>query len=242
MPLSHSRLTFATLHDRLLMAVRYRLNNGEYTERSLARQIGVSQPHVHNVLKGVRGFSTEFGDALMAGLDFSVLDLIEADELGMALEERRPRGRAMRMVPVLRGRLGPDAPFPDWDDITEWFPMPGAAFDTAGRLALVEVGKDAELGPAFSRVDYALLSRDESSRASLLSRRWYAIQWRGAGLIRQLRTEAQRLVVLGQTTLNGRVGPAFLDLNEHSPLRVVRATVLWAGRDPRAARGLRRWT
>lgn len=224
------------------MAVRYRLNNGEYTERSLARQIGISQPHVHNVLKGVRGFSTEFGDALMAGLDFSVLDLIETDELGTALEQRRPRGRSTRMVPVLRGRLGPDAPFPDWDDIIEWFPVPGASFDTAGRLALVEVGKDAELGPAFSRVDYALLSRDESSRASLVGRRWYAIQWCGAGLIRQLRAEDHRLVVLGQTTLSGRVGPAFVDLHDHSPLRVVRAAVLWAGRDPRALRALRRWS
>ncbi|WP_321472263.1 hypothetical protein [uncultured Paludibaculum sp.] len=242
MALSHTRLTLATLQNRLLMAVRYRLSNGEYTERSLARHIGVSQPHVHNVLKGVRGLSTEVGDALLRGLDFSLVDLIETNELGLALAQRRPRDRATQMVPVLRGRLGPDSPFPNWDDVAEWFPMPGALFENANRLALVAVGKDAELGQAFGRVDYALLSRDESFRASVVGRHWYAIQWGGTGLIRQLRAENERLVILGQTTLSGRVGPSFVELNDCPQLRIVRAIVLWAGRDPRMIRGLRRWT
>lgn len=242
MALSHTRLTLATLQDRLLMAVRYRLSNGEYTERSLARQIGISQPHVHNVLKGVRGLSTDFADALLTGLDFSLLDLVETNELGAALEHRRPRGTHTRMVPVLRGRLGPESPFPNWDDISEWFPMPGSQFASAGRLALVELGKDAELGHAFSRVEYVLLSRDEPARAMPEGRHWYAIQWGGAGLLRQLRSENQRLVVLGQTTFSGRGGPSFVDLADCSPLRIVRGLVLWAGRDPRVLRSLQRWS
>ncbi|MGC4050197.1 MAG: hypothetical protein QM757_12505 [Paludibaculum sp.] len=197
---------------------------------------------MHNVLKGVRGFSTDFGDALLAGLDCSLIDLIETHELGLALEQRRRDGLHTRMVPVLRGRLGPDAPFPSWEDIVEWFPLPQSTFEYSGRLVLVEVGEDAELGPAFDRVQFVLLSRDEPCRIALSGRHWYAIQWDGMGLIRQLRKENQRLVVLGQSTLTGRKGPTHMELQDSAQLRVVRAQVVWAGRDPRIARSLKRWT
>ncbi len=242
MPLSPTRLTLATLQHRLLTAVKHRLNNGEYTERSFSRQTGISQPHMHNVLKGVRGFSTDFGDALLSGLDFSVLDLVETDELGFALEQRRRRGLHSRMVPVLRGRLGPDAPFPSWEDVIEWFPLPQASFVNSGRLAMVEVGEDAELARVFGRAEFALLSRDEPGRITLSGRHWYAIQWGGAGLIRQLRKENQRLVVLGQSTLTGYEGPTHLELQDVPQLRIVRAQVVWAGKDPRVIRKLSRWS
>lgn len=242
MPLSSTRLTLATLQHRLLTVVKHRLYNGEYTERSLSRRIGVSQPHMHNVLKGVRGFSTDFGDALLAGLDFSLIDLIETHELDVALEQRRKNGLHTRMVPVLRGRLGPGAPFPSWEDVIEWFPLPRTTFESSGRLVMVEVGEDAELGPAFDRVEFALLSRDEPCRIALNGRHWYAIQWGGAGLIRQLRKENQRLVVLGQSTLTGHNGPTHMELQDSAHLPVVRAQVVWAGRDPRILPSLKRWT
>lgn len=38
----------------LIRHLRGRLYNGELTERSLARVTGISQPHLHNVLKGKR--------------------------------------------------------------------------------------------------------------------------------------------------------------------------------------------
>ncbi|MGJ5816052.1 hypothetical protein [Paludibaculum fermentans] len=241
MPLSPTRLTLATLQHRLLAAVKHRLSNGEYTERSLSRHIGVSQPHMHNVLKGVRGFSTDFGDALLAGLDFSLLDLIQSKELGFELEQRGHYGSQTRLVPVLRGRLGPDSPFPCWEDVIEWFPLPRASFEGSGRLVLVEVGEDAELAQAFGHVEFALLSRDEPDRIALSGRHWYAIQWGGAGLIRQLRKENQRLVILGQSTLTGHAGPSHVELHDTPQLRIVRAQVVWAGKDPRRTHGLRRW-
>jgi plasmid maintenance system antidote protein VapI len=52
-------LTFQDAQQRLLAYVRDRIHNGELTERGFARMIGISQPHVHNVLKGVRNLSIE---------------------------------------------------------------------------------------------------------------------------------------------------------------------------------------
>lgn len=50
-------MNFEELHGRLLASLRMLLSNGEMTERRLARLTGISQPHVHNVLKGKRIFS-----------------------------------------------------------------------------------------------------------------------------------------------------------------------------------------
>jgi transcriptional regulator with XRE-family HTH domain len=73
-------LTFAQLETRLLGHLRHRIRNGEITERSLARITGISQPHLHNVLKGKRSLSTEKADRILVclALDLRVL-LDQAD-------------------------------------------------------------------------------------------------------------------------------------------------------------------
>ena len=58
------------------------------TERGLARVTGISQPHIHNVLKGKKLFSSGMSDTILRGLNFDVLDLLEPAELSEKL--RRP--------------------------------------------------------------------------------------------------------------------------------------------------------
>ena len=55
-------MTFQDARLRLLAYVRNQVRNGELTERGFARLIGISQPHAHNVLKGVRTLSPEIFD------------------------------------------------------------------------------------------------------------------------------------------------------------------------------------
>ncbi|HEY6392524.1 MAG TPA: XRE family transcriptional regulator, partial [Bryobacteraceae bacterium] len=60
-----------TLQDaqlKLLTHVRDRIHNGELTERGFARLIGISQPHAHNVLKGVRNLSPQIFDSILKTL------------------------------------------------------------------------------------------------------------------------------------------------------------------------------
>ena len=78
---------FETLQSRLINAVNLRVRNGELTERSLARMIGISQPHMHNLLKGARILSPQMGDRILKKLRMSVLDLCNFDEAACA----RPR-------------------------------------------------------------------------------------------------------------------------------------------------------
>ena len=81
-------LTFQELQRRLIALLRYRISSGEMTERGLAKKSGISQPHIHNVLKGKRSFSVETADAVLHTLHLSVLDLLEP---GDSAEWRGPR-------------------------------------------------------------------------------------------------------------------------------------------------------
>jgi transcriptional regulator with XRE-family HTH domain len=73
-------MTVGDLQERFIALLRKRIRNGELTERSLAKRVGVSQPHMHNVLHGKRRFSLETTDDIMRVLRVDVLDLIEPDE------------------------------------------------------------------------------------------------------------------------------------------------------------------
>ncbi len=58
-----------------------RIDNGEFTERGLARLIGVSQPQFHNVLKGKRKLQAKLADRILQKLEISILDLFHEGEL-----------------------------------------------------------------------------------------------------------------------------------------------------------------
>ena len=87
--LAHA-IYFELLQLRLIANVHQRVQRGELTERGLARGTGISQPHLHNMLKGVRVLSPPMADLLLRHLHMTVLDLLDTDELTV----RYPGGRA----------------------------------------------------------------------------------------------------------------------------------------------------
>jgi predicted transcriptional regulator len=79
-------MDFRDLQHALIRDLRDRVRNGELTERGLARAVGISQPHIHNVLKGKRFFSLEKSDAILRRLSLDVRDLVKlGEELGRPL-------------------------------------------------------------------------------------------------------------------------------------------------------------
>ena len=74
-------MTFEELQRRLVLHLQVLVRSGELTERGLARITRVSQPHMHNVLKGKRFFSVQTADTILRELRMDVLDLIDPGEL-----------------------------------------------------------------------------------------------------------------------------------------------------------------
>lgn len=221
-----------TLFDRLKTVARNRVRNGDFTERGLARLIGVSQPHLHNVLQGRRALTPEVADLLLEGLDTSLLDLLEDRELASLLEAR-PRQSVHRPVAVAAGRLGPEHAFPDLVRAAEWLYLPAGTLQVARRPVVVELGDDPTLPAAFAHGGYALIDQDERARLRLAGNDWFALRWNGVGFVRQLRRDGTRLIVRGQQAVGLHQIRDPIPLDEQSLLYLVRGRVLWLGPDPR---------
>ena len=117
---------FQTLQSRLVAAVRMKVRTGELTERRLARLTGISQPHIHNVLKGARELSPEIADLILRELKISLLDLVEYEELSARVSSSRVP-RRYREVPLLDGKIGPSLQFPGGVSPVEFYPFPTRA-------------------------------------------------------------------------------------------------------------------
>jgi len=102
------RLDFDGLLGRLLAWLRSQVHNGALTERGLARRAGLSQSHIHNVLKGRRVLTPTTADRILEALGLSLLDLLEAAEVEPVLGRARQEPGGMRELsglsaqPVIR--------------------------------------------------------------------------------------------------------------------------------------------
>ena len=77
-----SEMSFHLLQLRVIADVQERVRRGDVTERGLARLTGISQPHLHNILKGVRVLSPHMADLILRQLHINLLDLLDPQESG----------------------------------------------------------------------------------------------------------------------------------------------------------------
>jgi hypothetical protein len=73
-------MDFQELERRFIEHLRGRIRRGEFTERRLALLAGISQPHVHNALKGKRAFSPAAADSILRVLHLDLRDLLLPDD------------------------------------------------------------------------------------------------------------------------------------------------------------------
>src|SRR5205085_10145857 len=100
-------INFEEMQSRLLEMLRECVQNGELSERRIAHLAGISQPHIHNVLKRVRNLSPESMDLIFKCLDLSMLDLCMAWELKDHLENLRGNPKPAFDLPFACGAIGP---------------------------------------------------------------------------------------------------------------------------------------
>src|SRR5258708_4204725 len=139
-------MSFEMLRSRLMGHLRTRIQNGELTERSLARLAGISQPHIHNVLKGAKILSPDLEDQILTTLNISILDLFSLDELRCQLNDGGNLNR-YRTVSVLDGLLGPGFPMPVQASHGEMHPVESTLLDDVSLPHLVRLTHDPEMIP-----------------------------------------------------------------------------------------------
>jgi hypothetical protein len=179
-------MRFETLQQRLLEYVREVVRNGDATERSLARLTGISQPHMHNVLKGVRSMNSEIADIVLERLGLSIYDLFEASELSNAAMSRVAEQEGRIEAPVFVDRLGPGLPWPSEVSLFERFPVPFRIAAGIHNPVVVRLANDPRMFGVLNP-GLALLDRSESRRRAPDAASLWAVCLGGEGLIRWVR-------------------------------------------------------
>ena len=176
---------FDTIRERLLTHVRHRIQNGEATERGLARRAGIYQPHLHNLLKGIRSLNARTSDQLLAKLGLSVPDLLENDELRRAVFTRAREAELSMEVPVLYQRLGPGLPWPDQLSAFERIRIPLRIVGRMRQAVVARLSEDPDMADVLSAGDLMLLDssrqgvvcEDPDALFAVESDRRIAIRW-----------------------------------------------------------------
>lgn len=220
---------FSSLQQRLIRHLKDEIRAGNLTERALARRAGLSQPHIHNVLKGIRSPTTESADAMLCAISAGVFDLFDHE---LVADTARPGPTAG--VAFLSGEVGPGGRWDDRFDDTRMLEVPCRMLVGAADPAVVTVLADEEMsgisGPTLIdlrvRIDSTFPRRD-----------LYVIVRGGEARLRYMRLGTHSLYFPSLTTFNRprdwESMPRDTDLHA-----VVRARVCSVGlhhRDPAAA-------
>lgn len=231
---------FELLQERLVQALRLRLRNGELTERSLARLTGISQPHVHNVLKGARILSPEIADIILKSLGLSIFDLIETDEFEAAMSARNA-SRSFARVPLLAGLVGPGHPWPSSVAIGENVWVCGPEARRAAHFCAVRLAPDTRVSVAAGGGRVALLDVSEAARSAPDPNAYYALACSSESLIRRIRPSNNAIFLVADQDKNSQDNWVRLSYSG-APSDVVRGKVLMvvpADADPSSPQPLR---
>ena len=198
MPATVDGPRFAQLIERLLARLRGEIAAGGVTVRRLARELGMSQPHMQNVVSGKRGISLELADKLLEYAAESALDLATPGELGWALARHKREREGLQLVPVGAGQLGPAHPYPELRRVADWIALPAYSL-SAARAGLRRAGTGRRDGAALPRW-----------RVGVAGRR--ARRERGGGTLVRAAMERRRLGAAGAASGGaadrfGAVGP-----------------------------------
>ena len=226
-----SRGVLTNFHEaqaRLLSALHDRIHNGDLTERGIGRLTGISQPHVHNVLKGVRTLSPEVFDLILAALNFSLLDLYSKEELLAHLDWRHGSYRNLEMA-FLQSAIGPKMPWPAGASGRQQYLVPGWVKSSADDLALVRLVPDERMGNLVANCDLAILDISDRARTELSPAGVYAVEREHEVILRYLRYGGHCLYVADEQSLNLPARWEPVQLPDRGVAGLVRARVIWVG-------------
>ena len=193
-------LTFQDAQLKLLAQVRDRIRNGEFTESGFARFIGISQPHVHNVLKGVRKLSPQILDAIMSRLHISLLDFVPMDELQTYI--RRHLHPPAAEVPFLDAPIGPGLPWPQRINRRKRFPLPFPSAAVPPDLVMASLAPDPRMRSTLNGFDVALLDTSQSQRFSITPEGLYVVDRGDEAVLRFIRPGARFYYYVSDETLS----------------------------------------
>lgn len=214
-------MTFERLHEQLLETVRQRVRNGELTERSLARLTGISQPHIHNVLKGVRILNNSLADAILLQLKMNVSDLRENSQTEIS---------AVRNIPLLAGLLGQESGAFEPCRTVGVVAVPTLVAAGLWRPVMARLGRDDETKPRFEARDLVLIDQAVHAREELCMDSIYVVETGSGPRLRYVRGPIGQLFLASEASRNEPSRWELVERAEGVGGGAVRGRVIWMSR------------
>jgi len=222
-------VTFHDTHERLVAQVRTRLRNGELTERAFARNLGISQPHVNNVLRGRRKLSPEVADLILNFFHCSLLDLYAEYELRTNLHGRvLPEGHG-DIVEVLKRPIGPGKQWSVLADKKCRYRALGVVGGIPQCMVFVRLVEDSRMPALLCGCDIALVDTSTSARLADCPSGIFVVRRSQDTLLRWIRGGFRHLYVADEQTLNQPLEWETLAMREDQRLQFLKGRVLWLG-------------
>ena len=207
-------MSFENLLGNLIVVLRDRISNGEITERRLAKIVGISQPHIHNVLKGIRPLTPELSDRILRGIKLSIVDLLGEQEAG---------------IPVIEEAVGPGYAYPQ-ECYGEKYRFAAEVRSGLFQPVVFRLARDLDMEPELVENDLMLVDRSPAMRRFPDERSLYLVAYAGCGLVRHVRRRGNAICLV---TYQGRDNPELwqsTSLERRDILEVIRGRIVWIGR------------
>ena len=192
-----SPLTFQDLAQRLVRDLGKLIHSGAVTERRLAAMVSLSQPHLHNVVNGLRRLTPTVADQIIECLDWSLLDLVESAEAQALLSRRQASLVNGREVPLARAAVGAGFIFPgqEFTEIT----VPNSWLARAEIPVAVSAGLDPTMESTYTEGDILLVDHGRSARTPIYDDALYVVRWNGQSVARWLRFSSRGLYLVSDS-------------------------------------------
>ena len=201
---------------------RHSVHSGAISERALARKAAISQPHLHNVLKGIRTLSPEAADRLMQAMGVTVPQVLWSGAGNESPE--------IRAIPLLRSRIGPGTEA-SFNEFRGYVPFAAGLITALVHPLAGYLAADLALPSEYRAGDLTLLDQNKSLRAiPSPSSCWIVAE--GAGLrVRYVRRACGMLEVARGAGSSDTWDWQVIPLQGRSILEIVRARIVWIGRE-----------
>lgn len=187
-------VTFDDLAQRMVRDLEKLVRSGAVTERRLAGMVGVSQPHLHNVVNGLRKLTPNIADQIMERLDWSLLDLVESAEAHALLSRRQARLAYGREIPIAHSAVGVGFSLPGREKSE--INVPNSWLGRAEIPVAVSAGFDPVMESVYREGDILLIDRGPAARGLIHDDALYVVRWNGESVARWLRFSSRGLYLV----------------------------------------------
>lgn len=219
-------MTFRQAYADLLAQLHTRIRNGGTSQREVARELGISQPHMNNVLKGRRTLSFDRADLLLKSIDASLVFLSPPP----ALRNRTSATECSPGIPVLAPVIGPGS---SWTLklSPERCSTSGSLPELSPRTAFGRIALDPHMPSVTSAYDLALLDMSAAARRLDCPDSLFLVCPSNEPLLRWLRRGCETLYLADEFSLNLPLLWRPLPVHRGELLPLVKARVVWLGRE-----------